>query len=846
MFKITFFQSVFLAGLRTTPLRLMVFAQALAIAAQLSVLLTADRYQQLFTQEAASLLGGDLVVNADREPPLVLWQAAQNAGLSLAKTTAFNSVALSNTAQTLVSVKAVDEAYPLRGRLVLSTLNPKSALRENIHHKPLLLSGQVWVDQAVLSRLNLRAGDSLSLGNQSFLIADVIANESDRGLQLINIAPRVMMLQSDLAATGLLGQGSRATYRWQMVGEPSAQATFKSWIQQHQIAGIRLESMEEGRPEMRMTLDRAKRFMGLIAMLTTVIAGCALGLVAHIWSQEQTQMVALMRTLGASRRKVARHLLKQLISVTVLGLSLGVLLGYGVHSVLSHWLSVSQNIVLPLASYRPYFQAILLLVGLLSACVLLPIDRLINRTPMSIFRAQISPKQTQAPLFRRIMFYGFSVAFLVVLLVWITGDFEQGLIVLLGVLAVIACVGLCAYGLFRLALKLGRHHNVWLVRMASRGLLRNLVLTMVQASTLTLALLGVLMLTSLQSEVLNAWKTLLPADSPNQFVFNIQPDQADSVQQALLDFGVAKVHLQPMVRARLVQVNDRLIDASQYLDERAKSILNREFNMSYGNTLPDGNSVVAGQWHGSINRQSNLSNQISMEAGIVKTLGLKLGDQLRFDIAGQSMQYTLSSLRKLRWESLNVNFFAIGSPNSSPILARDLPQTYIVAIFVPASLDLTRLIRRFPNLTVLDVGQLSQQANEVLNKVGKALNLLFALGGVAAVLVVAVIAYASRLARMRETALLRMLGASARQVAKAQLLEQVIVGALAGLIAGATSYVTVSILANQVLELPVDISPLTIASGIFLGMSVNVLGYTVLQWHLNRASLAQNLRGLGV
>jgi putative ABC transport system permease protein len=895
-----------LQALRTTPLRLMVLAQALAIAAQLSVLLTADRYQQLFSQEAAALLGGDMVVNADREPNAALAAAAKAAGMTLAKTTVFNSVVMpadkASDKQTLASVKAVDSNYPLRGKLTLSqrldavipaiqisssTTSSTGSSGNNSSSDALSTApaqGTVWVDAPLLKTLGLKLGDALQLGESTFTIAAVIDVEPDRGVQFISFAPRVMLSQADLPATQLLGIGSRATYRWQMTGSDSAQAGFRQWLKTNPTGGQRLETLDEGRPEMRGTLDRASRFLGLIAILTTLIAACGLGLVAHIWAREQSQPVALMRTLGASSRQVGQRLLGQVAWTSALGLALGVAAGYALHRILAQWLVATEGVALPPAGFTPYLQAVLLLVVLLAACVAGPIQALIDTRPISILRGQVNEPSAHGVLANLMHYtqYTLAVFSLSALLVWVAGSAVQGLIVLAALVGVVLAVLALVYGLKRLALSLGRQHANWTVRTAARGLLRNPALTTVQAGTLTLALLGMLMLALLQRDVLGAWQAVLPKDAPNHFIFNIQPDQAAAVQAQLVALGVPKAALpnalQPMIRARLVQINATPVNLDNYPDERAKNLINREFNMSYTTQLPLGNELMGGVWHG------DKAGEISMEAGILKTLNLKLGDTLVFDAAGQTIALRLSSVRKLRWESLNVNFFAIASPSSTNsansansanlmndsnisnannannanntdivnpttaqvLNAKDLPQTYIAAVYVPPSVDLNPLVRQFSNLTVLDVGVIAAQGRAVLDKVSRALTLLFGLGVVAGALVIAIIAYAGRLARLRETALLQVLGASGSQVRRAQLLEQASLGLLAGSLAGSASYLAVDSLTSSVLELPVIIGLWPIWFGALLGIVVNVVAYFALQWQWRPVPLGTQVRSLGL
>ena len=812
-------------ALRTTPLRLMVLTQALAIAALLAVLMTADRYQQLFTQEAAQMLGGDLVLNSDREPPAGLALQAQNAGLQAVQMTQFASVVLANAAlgeqQTLVSAKAVSGAYPLRGKLLFKQGGGVGAPAR----------GSVWVDEAVLNTLGLSMGQSLAFGQSRLTIAGVIAQEPDRGVQFGSFAPRLMLNHADLAATQLLGEASRATYRWAFAGNLDAVARFSASLKPQLQAGQRLETLDEGRPEMRTTLDRASRFLGLVAILTTLIAACGLALVAQVWASEQTQWVAILRTLGASTGTVARRVAGVVAWVSALGLALGIAAGYGLQALLAHYLMVQENVVLPASGAKPLLQAVALLCVLVVACIAAPIRRLLQTRPMAVLRPADTQSQGAAPW----LVYGLALVCSAGLLVWVAGSAVLGSYILLALLAVMVVLAGGVWGVMQLAIRFGRSHASWLVRTASRGLLRNPVLTLVQASTLTLALLGVLTLGLLQKDVLGAWQNALPKNAPNHFVLNVQPDQAVAVEAALKARGIAAPQMMPMIRARLIEVNGKPVGPADYDSERAKRLVDREFNMSYLAALPAGNSVTQGTWQG------DTAGALSMEEGIMQTLALKLGDALRFDVGGQTMDLKVGSVRKLRWESLNVNFFAITSAAS----AQDLPHTFITAVRVPVGLNLSSLVRQFPNLTVIDVTAVASQAQSVLDKVTQALQLLFGLSVLAGVLVVAVSSYATRVVRLKEAVLLRVMGASSQQVRGAQLLEQAGLGALAGLVAGCVAYVLVWGLAVQVLELPVVLGLWPLWLGVGLGAVLSVAGGLTVLLSVGSLPLAQRVRVLG-
>ena len=392
-----------------------------------------------------------------------------------------------------------------------------------------------------------------------------------------------------------------------------------------------------------------------------------------------------------------------------------------------------------------------------------------------------------------------------------------------------------------LANRVGRAHGNWLLRSASRGLLRNPLGTLTQMTALCLALFSLLTMALIQRDALNAWQASIPPDAPNRFVFNIQPDQKDAVLQALTAQGIKADIVFPMVRARLIERNGSPIGPEQFKDDRAKRLVDREFNASFTNQLPANNVVTAGQWWGAkanIVQTEPACNNMSFEAGIVKTLGLSLGDKLVFDVGGQKVETVLSSIRTLKWESMRVNFFAIGQPCAFEAL----PHTYITTVRVDGQ-SIAGLLKDFPNLSILDTDMISKQAQTVLTQLTGAINVLFALALVAGVLVVFVTSNASRAARLQEAAVLRALGASSRQVWLSQWLEQGIIGALAGGFAGLVAWLVGQAVVTYGLEFQAMLGLWPLWTGILAGIGAVLLGSLWVLQAIRAQSPALQLRG---
>jgi putative ABC transport system permease protein len=770
---------------RAGQLRFLLVALIVAVAALSASGFFIDRLRLGLERDAHQLLGADLLVNADQPIPDAWRAEAQRRGLSMATTVVFPSMAQTGEGEALqsqlVSLKAVSSAYPLRGRLktTLSADEANDGVGAATGDTP--AAGTAWVDAGLLPGLNAAVGDDIKLGDKSFKVARLIAAEPDRGASFMNFAPRVMVALPDLAATNLLQPGARVAYRLllaapspQQAGAIDAYARWLRWrIATDGVKGVRIESLEAARPEMRSTLERADSFLSLVGLLSAMLAAVAVAMAARRFMMRHLDACAMLRCLGLTQNQVTAMYLIEFLLVGLAGSALGVAAGYASHFVLLEALGKLVASDLPPASIRPALQGVAAGMLLLAGFALPPVLQLRNVPHNRVIRREAAAPQPMA-----LATYGLGMGSFTLLLLWQAGDVKLALSTALGFLGAFAVFGLVGWlGLKALKpLRGAFQHQAW--RFAVTSLRRRPGATVVQIVALALGLMALLLLTVVRADLMTAWRTATPPDAPNRFVINIQPEQKDDIAARLAGAGVASAPLFPMIRGRLVAVNGQPITAGTYTEDRARGLAEREFNLSTMRTMQEGNQIAAGKW---FSDAPGAPPEASVEEGLAKTLRLKLGDSMRFDIAGTLVEAKITSLRKLEWGSMRVNFFVVLNPSAMA----DAPQSWITAFHLnreQAGMG-NVLLRAYPNLTVVDVGNVLRQLQSVLEQVVTAVEFLFAFTLLSGVLVLYAALMGSQDERTREAGLLRALGATRKQLSQAQLIEFLLVGALAGLLA---------------------------------------------------------------
>ena len=810
---------------RAGELRFLLVALVVAVAALTSVSFFIDRMRAGLDRDAHQLLGADLLVNAD-DPVRAEWrQEAERRGLLLADTVTFPSMAQAgegdDSMAQLSSIKAVSNGYPLRGQLTITTDPEAAGGARGAATRAVPEPGTVWVDANLLPALRAKVGDTIVLGNSQFRIAQLIATEPDKGASFANFAPRVMLALGDLKATGLVDDFARVTYRLQVAStdrnDLAAVRDYETWlraqIRDNNVKGVRIETLESGRPEMRATLDRAGLFLSLVGLLSAMLAAVAVAMAARRFMSRHLDACAMLRCLGLTQNQVGLLYLTEFALVGLAGSVIGVAVGFGAHFVLLEMIASLIRTELPPVSMLPALQGVATGMLLLLGFALPPILQLRNVPHNRVIR-----REQGAPRPAALATYGLGVGVFLLLLLWQAGDARMALMIaggFLGGFAVFALVAwLCLQGLRRLRGSI--KHQGW--RFAVTSLQRRPGATVVQVVSLALGLMALLLLTVVRGDLMAAWRLATPPDAPNRFVINVLPEQKSGVEGQLVAAGVQKPVLFPMIRGRLTAVNGAPVTRDTYDNDEARRLANREFNLSTTNTLPEANEIVAGEWF----KDAPGVAEASVEQSILQRLNLKLGDTMRFDMAGLTVDAKITSVRKLEWGSMRANFFVI----INPAAMANAPTTYMTAFHLPEGNGNVgnALSRAYPNLTVIDVSGIIRQLQEVLDQVVTAVEFLFLFTLASGVLVLYAALMGSQAERTREAGLLRALGATRQQLAQAQRIEFVLVGGLAGLLAASGAAALGWALATYQFKFPWVFEPGVWLAGLVTGALCAIVG----------------------
>jgi putative ABC transport system permease protein len=794
--------------LRAGELRLLIVAVTLAVAALTAVGFFADRLKGGMQRDARALIGGDAVVVSDSATPPAFAQQAKSLGLQAVTTMVFPSMARAPDTKgggsRLIALKAVPAGYPLRGRLqVAASADAAGEPTQDVPHR-----GEAWVDAAVLEALGLQVGDPVLLGDAQLRIARVITLEPDRGTGFLAFAPRVMISADDLPATHLVQPASRITWRFAVAGDDGAVSRFAAWAdaqaKRPDVRGVRVEALDAGPPEMRQTLARAEKFLNLVALLAALLSAVAVALAARGFAARHLDDCAMLRVLGLSQRTIAWSYTFEFAAAGVVASLAGVALGFGVHFVFIAMMRGLVETQLPPPGSWPVLFGVGVGMTLLLAFGLPPVLQLAQVPPLRVIRRDVGSLKPASLLVLAVGVAGFAA-----LLLAASSDIKLGGIAVGGFAGAV----LVFAGLSWLAVKLLRRvvneatAPRWLV-LATRQIGARPAYAVVQSSALAVGLLALVLLVLLRTDLIASWRQATPADAPNRFVINVLPEQSKAFLAQLHACGVTRLDWYPMFRGRLVAVNGRPISPDDFAEERARRLVDREFNLSYAATQPPHNQVVGGRW------QAEEKDAVSVEEGIANTLGLKLGDTLRFDVGGLTSEAKITSLRKVDWGSMRANFFVMYPVSELP----GMPVTFMGAFRAPDQRGFDNaLVRNFPNITDVDMTATLNQVQGVLDKVIRAVEFLFGFTLAAGLVVLFAAVTATREERAREFAIMRAVGARAALLRQVQRAELIGIGLLAGFLASVVASIVGWALAKYAFDFTWTASPLVPLAGALAG-----------------------------
>ncbi|HXC59802.1 MAG TPA: FtsX-like permease family protein [Steroidobacteraceae bacterium] len=778
---------------RSGDLAVLFLALFVAVAALTGVGFLADRIDRAMQLQASEVLGADLRLYSPEVIGTRYDAEAEKQGLRHARVTWTISVVLKGDATQLTNVQVVSTGYPLRGKARVAD----RAFGEPQPATGIPAAGEIWPDSRLLSALGAQVGDVLTVGAASLRVTRVLISRPDQGSGFVDLVPSLLMNEADLAATQLIQPGSRATYAALFAGGRSDTQAFATWLKGHKTAAERLRDIADASPQVGRATERAARFLSMASLAGVLLCAVAIAMTARRYVQRHLDLAALLKTLGATRGSVLLLCLTQLVCIalvaTVSGSAAGFLAQMGLLAVLGDLITTE----LPPPGWMPLLlglaAALLLLIGFALPSML----RLARVPAMRVLRRDIGP-----PPLGAILAFGPAALTVALLVAEVTGDVRTALGFVAGLTLTTLALTLVALALVAVVSRLrGRLGVAW--RYGAANLARRRAESVVQIVALGLGLSALLLLTILRGNLIDDWRAQLPRNAPNYFFVNIPPQDRDAFRGMIEADGGKLSRMLPMIRGRLVTINGAPADKRRFNNQRGEGFAGREQNLTWATEIGPDNRITEGHWFTAAEAGQPL---ISVAKDMQTSMGLKLGDKLGFDVAGESVEATISSFREVHWDSMQPNFFLMFAPGLLDGAAGTWMGSAQYRPTDPASI--AALVRRFPSVSIFDMDDLLSQLRSILDKAVLAVQGVFVFTLLAGVVVLLAAVQVTRDERRYESAMLRTLGASRRTVIAGVLLEFLLIGSLAGIMAAAAASVGGYIVSTRLLDLPFRPEPL--------------------------------------
>jgi putative ABC transport system permease protein len=784
---------------KSGELGVLVLAITVAVAALTGVGFLVDRIGIAVDNQAGEVLAADLRLESPQPIDGTSVEEAKRRGLKVASTTGMFSVVFNGDDSQLTAVRAVSAEYPLRGKVMLS--NEPFGPGTLAHGNP--ARGEVWPDSRLAAALGATIGTELAIGASRFRVARILISRPDQGATFIDLAPSLLMNEADIDATQLIQPGSRLTRSRLFAGPRADIDSFEQWLKEHKKDSERLLDVDETAPQIKNAIDRSGRFLSLASLVAVLLCAIAVAMAARRYVQRHLDSVALMKTLGATRAFTLTVSLTQLVMVGLLAAILGSLLGFGAQA----WLVVALKGLLkgdlPPPGLAPLGIGFLTAIAVLGGFALPPLLQL-SRTPaLRVLRRDVGPPP---PLV--ILAFGPAVIAIVFLIFYVLRDLNVFLGFVGGLTAFVVVVATSGWLLVKLTNRFrGRVGVSWRYGIANLG--RRRTESVVQLTAFAHGLMMLLLLAVVRNDLLNDWRRSLPADTPNFFFINIPPDEHENFSQFLSERGAERTRALPMVRARMTHINGKAIDDMKFESPRGKEFATRDQNITWAEQLGRDNEITDGHW---FTKDEYGKPLVSVSSEYMQELKLKVGDELQFDVSGETRTARISSVRKVKWDSFQPNFFLMFSPG----LLEGSQGTWMTAAHLDARNPKTiaDLVRRFPSVSVFNVDELLGQVRSIIDKALAAVQSVFLFTLMAGLVVLVAAVQASREERRYESAMLRTLGANRSTVLKGLLAEFASLGVLSGFLAAAGASIAGVFIAKRVLQIPYTPDPLVWVYGL--------------------------------
>ena len=752
---------------RSPSLLIVWMALSLAVACVLALGSVSDRMEKGLSQQSREFMAGDRALRSSREVPQAWLDEARRQGLKVSEQLSFQTMTFAADTPQLASVKAVDDRYPMYGELQTQPPGMKPA------------AGTVLLAPRLMALLNLKAGDSIDVGDATLRIAGEVVQEPDSGFNPFQMAPRLLMNTADVEKTGAVQPGSRVTWRYKFAGTPAQLESYEKWLLPQLKPEHRWYGLEQDEGALGKSLERSQQFLLLSALLTLLLAVAAVAVAMSQYCRSRYDLVAILKTLGAGRAQLRKLIVGQWLMVLALSALTGGVMGLLFEKVLMVLLKPVLPAALPPASLWPWLWAMGAMGGISLLVGLRPYRLLLATQPLRVLRRDAVARVWPLKIYLPVM-----TAVVVALLAWLMGGSMLLWAVLAGAVVLALLCGLLGWML--LSVLKGLTVKSLPVRLAINRLLRQPWSTLSQLSAFSLSFMLLALLLVLRGDLLDRWQQQLPPESPNYFLINIAPEQITPLKAFLSEHQIVPDSFYPIVRARLTQIDGKATEGNQ--DEA----LNRELNLTWQEKRPDHNPITAGSWPPG-------AGEVSMEEGLAKRLNVKLGDTVTFTGDTQDFSAKVTSLRKVDWESLRPNFFFIFPPGALD----GQPQSWLTSFrWENGNGMLTQLNREFPTISLLDIGAILKQVGQVLEQVSRALEVMVVLVTICGLLLLLAQVQVGMRQRHQELVVYRTLGAGKSLLRTTLWCEFALLGMVSGLVAAIGAETALALLQTRVFDFP--------------------------------------------
>ncbi|MCG9703080.1 ABC transporter permease [Vibrio natriegens] len=743
-------------------------ALVLVIASIFALSALASRMEQVIVKQGKDALTADAVfVSAN---PLTESILSATESLETSQMTRFPTMAFSDNGMQLISVRAVDEQYPLMGDLVL-TNNPSGRVK----------AGELWLDERILAQLDVKKGDTVTIGDADFIVSGVVLMEPGLSFNPFQQMPSAYIHQSDVAKTGAIRVGSRVQYRLFIKADNN---TLKKLQDTTELSPSDRWRTQDSSSRSNEIFERTTQYLSLTVAIVIIMASTTLVLTCQNYVNSRTQTIAMLKSLGASRRWIEKWLFIQVAILLISASLVGLILGSGLEYLLR--IPLKDLLPDPLPSYgvTPFLVSFISAVLITIPALGIPLLGLIKTPALEVLqqgKAQRSWKRmllVLVPVIPLLILYANNT------LVWI---------VLIGIAVLFVVLALVSVSLTKLFASVSTQPAM---KLALSRINRTPVTSGLQFGALALSLMLLSIIWLVRSDILADWERTLPADAPNVFALNIAEYELEDYLETLDKNGVTRSQAFPIIRGRLTEINGQNVKDREYEEEEPGAI-RRELNLTWGDSLPEYNEVLAGKWTNKVS--------VSVEAEVANELGIELGDTLRFVINSQNFDATVDTIRHVEWRDMKPNFFFIFSSD----VMESLPGSYLISYRITEENQelLTSMSRSHPTVSVLDIRTMGEKIQALIEQIVSAITILALLGVVAGLLLIFTLLRLSLSQRQQEIRLYRTLGSSKKRISTTLWAEYGIMALIASCVAVFAAELCVAAVMTYGLELNAQIHP---------------------------------------